>query len=196
VLLIVKAVCPVGEIAAFFVAAVIAIASGLTGDIMNDFKAGAIMNTNPKAQWLGECAGGLIGAFVTLGMFFILLKAYGPSAFGNPELFPAPQAGAVAAIAGGIPHPAAFWIGLAAGCILYVAGLPVMTLGLGVYLPFYLSATAFLGVALRFIPRNFAPKRLKQGDGMIIASGCLGGEAVAGVIIALIQALRGIFTAI
>ncbi|GMO29272.1 MAG: oligopeptide transporter, OPT family [Termitinemataceae bacterium] len=193
IMLAVKAIYPAGEVAAFFTAAIIAIATGLTGDVMNDFKAGAIMNTSPKAQWLGECVGGLLGAFVALGMFFIVLKAYGASAFGNHEFFPAPQASAVAAMVGGIPHVESFWLGLILGAVLYTAGLPVMTLGLGVYLPFYLSATAFLGVVLRLAAEKIAPNWSKKEDGMIIASGCLGGEAVVGVILALIQAFRGIF---
>jgi uncharacterized oligopeptide transporter (OPT) family protein len=97
----------------------------------------------------------------------------------------------VAAMVGGIPHMNSFLIGVVTGCLLYVVNFPVMTLGLGVYLPFYLSATAFLGGALKFIVEKVAPKWDKKGDGLIIASGLLGGEAVVGVIIALIQAIRG-----
>ena len=82
-----------------------------------------------------------------------------------------------------------FIIGLIAGCILYVLNFPVMTLGLGVYLPFYLSLTAFIGGALKFLVQKFAPEFDKGGNGLIIASGLLGGEAVVGVIIALIQAI-------
>ena len=84
---------------------------------------------------------------------------------------------------------ASFLSGLVAGCILYILNFPVMTLGLGVYLPFYLSLTAFIGGAARFLVQKFAPQFEKGGNGMIIASGLLGGEAVVGVIIALIQAI-------
>ena len=66
-------------------------------------------------------------------------------------MFPAAQAGAVAAMVGGISHMPAFIVGLIAAIALYIAGFPVMTLGLGVYLPFYMSATAFIGGAIRFI---------------------------------------------
>ena len=158
---------------------------------MNDFKAGHILKSDPKAQWFAECIGGLIGTFVSVGVFYIILTAYGPAAFGNPEGFIAPQAGMVAAMVGGIPHMTSFLIGLVAGCVLYIVNFPVMTLGLGVYLPFYLSATAFIGGALRFIVQKAAPEWEKKGTGMIIASGLLGGEAVIGVIIALIQAVQG-----
>lgn len=191
ILLAAKAASSIGQTEAFLVAAVVAIACGLAGDVMNDFKAGHILHSDPKAQWLGECIGGIIGAFVTVGVFYTILTAYGPTAFGNPEMFIAPQAGAVAAMVGGIPHMTAFLIGLIAGCVLYIVNFPVMTLGLGVYLPFYLSATAFIGGALKFIVEKAAPDWDKKGSGLIIASGLLGGEAVVGVIIALIQAVQG-----
>ena len=102
VLLAAKAVSSIGQTEAFLVAAVVAIACGLAGDVMNDFKAGHILHSDPKAQWLGECIGGVIGSFVTVGVFYTILTAYGPTAFGNPEMFIAPQAGAVAAMVGGI----------------------------------------------------------------------------------------------
>ena len=189
VLLAAKAVSSIGQTEAFFVAAIVAIACGLAGDVMNDFKAGYILKTDPKAQWIAECIGGLVGAFVSVGVFYVILTAYGPTAFGNPEMFVAPQAAAVSAMVGGIPHMASFLIGLVAGCVLYILNFPVMTLGLGVYLPFYLSLTAFIGGAARFLVQKFAPQFEKGGNGMIIASGLLGGEAVVGVIIALIQAI-------
>ena len=191
VLLAAKAVSSIGQTEAFLVAAVVAIACGLAGDVMNDFKAGHILHSDPKAQWLGECIGGVIGSFVTVAVFYTILTAYGPTAFGNPEMFIAPQAGAVAAMVGGIPNMTAFLIGLVLGCVLYIVNFPVMTLGLGVYLPFYLSATAFIGGALKFIVEKVAPDWDKKGSGLIIASGLLGGEAVIGVIIALIQAVQG-----
>lgn len=190
VLIATKAVSSIGQTEAFFVAAIVAVACGLVGDVMNDFKAGYILKSNPKAQWLGEVIGGIIGAFVSVIVLLIILKAYGPSAFGNPDMFPAPQASAVAAMVGGISHMPAFLIGLAAAVVLYIVNFPVMTLGLGVYLPFYLSMTAFVGGALRFITMKAAPNFEKGGNGQIIAAGLLGGEAVVGVIIALIQAIQ------
>lgn len=189
VLLAVKAVTSIGQTEAFFVAAIVAVACGLVGDVMNDFKAGHVLNSDPKAQWLGECMGAIIGGFVSVGVLLIIMKAYGPEAFGNPDMFPAPQAGAVAAMVGGISHMPAFLLGLVAAVVLYVLNFPVMTLGLGVYLPFYLSATAFVGGALRFITMKATPRFEEGGSGQIIAAGLLGGEAVVGVIIALIQAI-------
>ena len=84
----------------------------------------------------------------------------------------------------------AFIIGLIVALVLYILNFPVMTLGLGVYLPFYLSATAFIGGALRFVTMKSTPKFEESGNGQIIAAGLLGGEAVVGVVIALIQAIQ------
>lgn len=189
VLIAAKAVSDIGETEAFFVAAIVAVACGLVGDVMNDFKAGHILGTDPKAQFIAECIGGIIGAAVSVGVLMVILNAYGAQSFGS-EMFPAAQAGAVAAMVGGISHMPAFLIGLAAAMVLYITGFPVMTLGLGVYLPFYMSATAFAGGAVRFIVDKIAPEFEKKGTGTIIASGLLGGEAIVGVIIALIVAVQ------
>ena len=97
----------------------------------------------------------------------------------------------VAAMVGGIPHMSSFIAGCIAGLVLYLLKLPVMTLGLGIYLPFYLSLTAMLGGLLKYLTDRFAPKFAQSGLGDIIAPGLLGGEAVVGVILALYQAFSG-----
>lgn len=189
ILIIAKAVSGVSGTAAFFVAAIVAVAAGLTGDVMNDFKSGHILHSDPKAQWIAEVIGGLVGSVVSVGVLMIIVTAYGGEVFGT-EMFPAAQAAAVASMVGGISHMPAFIIGLVVATILYLLKFPVMTLGLGVYLPFYLSATAFVGGALRFILDRAAPKVEKDGVGTIVASGMLGGEAVVGVVIALVTAIQ------
>ena len=183
-----------GAEAAILVAAVVAVACGLTGDVMNDFKAGDILGTDPKAQWIAEAIGALVGGFVSVLVLMVILKAYGASAFGDATQFPAAQAAAVSAMAKGISCMPAFLIGLAAAIILYCLNFPVMTLGLGVYLPFYMSATAFIGGLLRFIVDKVKPGMEEtEGTGQIIAAGVLGGEGVVGVVIAIIMACQIIF---
>lgn len=191
VLLVVKTISSIGQNEALFVAAIVAIACGLTGDVMNDFKAGHILKTNAKAQWIAEVIGGFIGAVVSVFVFYFMLKAYGGNAF-NDGTFAAAQAHAVSAMIKGISNYPVFMFGLAAAAILYCLKLPVMTFGLGVYLPFYLSATAFIGGALRFIVDKFLPNFEKESKGQIIASGVLGGEGVVGVVIAIIVAVKAI----
>ncbi len=192
VLLIARLVSPTTtEVSGIFIAAIVATACGLVGDVMNDFKAGHVLKTDPKAQWTAELIGGLVGAVVSAIVVLAIVTAYGSEAFGNPKLFPAAQASAVAAMAGGIQNTEIFFTGLGIATILYVLGFyPVMTLGLGVYLPFYLSFTAAIGALIRFLLDKLCPQFEKKGKGTVIAAGLLGGEAVVGVIIAIILALQ------
>ena len=156
---------------------------------MNDFKAGHILHTDPKAQWLAEVIGAVIGGIVSVLILAVILKAYGAEAFGG-DMFPAAQASAVAAMVGGISHMPAFLLGMAAAVILYCVNFPVITLGLGVYLPFYMSATAFIGGVIRFLVDRFASDFEKDSKGTIIASGLLGGESIVGVVIAIVMAVQ------
>lgn len=192
VLIAAKAVTDIGQTEGFFIAAVVAVACGLVGDVMNDFKEGHMLKTSAKSQWFAEAVGGIIGAVVSVFVLVTVVKAYGPSVFTEGEMFTAAQANTVAAMVGGISHMPSFIAGLIAAVVLYFVNFPVMTLGLGVYLPFYMSATAFIGGALRFIVDKFFPSFEKDAKGQIIASGLLGGEAIVGVVIALITAVQAL----
>lgn len=192
VLIAAKAVTSIGETEGFFVAAVVAVACGLVGDVMNDFKEGYILKSDPKAQWIAEAVGGVIGAVVSVFILTAIIKAYGPSVFTDGQMFTAAQANTVAAMVGGISNISVFVIGMTIAVVLHFLNFPVMTLGLGVYLPFYLSATAFIGGVLRFIADKFFPNFEKNSKGQIIASGILGGEAIVGVVIAIVMAVQAI----
>lgn len=189
VMAIAKLACSLNVQQSVFVAGIVAIAAGLTGDVMNDFKAGYVLNSNPKAQWIGEFIGGVIGAVVAVFVMVILVKAYGGGVFGS-EMFPAAQAAAVASVVGGIPNVPVFFAGFVASIVIYFI-TPIFTmLGLGIYLPAYLSMTAFVGGTLRFIVQKASPEFDRKTTGSVLASGFLGGEGFVGVLIALIQALQ------
>lgn len=190
VLLVAKAVSGVGQIEAFFVAGVVAVACGLTGDVLNDFKSGYILKTNSKAQLISETIGSIIGAIVSVVVLFVMFEAFG--AMGPGTELPAPQAYAVSTMVGGLPNVTAFIIGLILGTVLYVINVPAMTLGIGIYLPMFISTTVFIGGALAFIVGKINPEIKRSDKGVIVASGMLGGEGVTGVVIAIIKAVNGL----
>lgn len=206
VLLIVAAVSSTAQVQLFFVAGVIAVACGLAGDVMNDFKAGNVLGTDPKAQWIGQAIGGVLGAFVAVAVMFVLVAAYGADAFGGDGAFVAAQANVVATMVSGVPSVPAFALGLVGGCALYLLGLPVMMLGLGIYLPFYMSFTAFLGAMAKVaydavckrrrvkLAPDEAERKLKAQEetSLVAASGLLGGESVVGVLIAFASVAMGL----
>jgi uncharacterized oligopeptide transporter (OPT) family protein len=205
VLLVVAALADVTLVQLFFVAGVIAVACGLAGDVMSDFKAGHILGTDPRAQWIGQAIGGVVGAVIAVMVMTVLLQAYGPEAFGPQGSFVSAQASVVATMISGIPSVPAFVIGLIAGFVLYLANIPAMMLGLGIYLPFYLSFSAFLGAVAKAVfdrvcrfrrralpPEDVAARQEAQDrTGLVIASGLLGGESVVGVLVALYAVFLG-----
>ncbi len=183
VLLAVKVFIAPGNVEAFLIAGVVAVACGLAGDALQDFKAGHILKSDPKAQIIAEAIGGFIGAFVSVVVLFVLLKAYGKMGPGT-ELV-APQAYAVSTMVSGLPNATAFVVGLILGTVLYFFKVPVAPLGIGIYLPMVISTAAAIGGILRYVVQKVAPE--KDGSGTLIASGFLGGEGVTGVLIALIK---------
>ncbi len=180
----------------FLGAAVVAVACGIVGDVMNDLKAGNALDTDPRDQFAGMAVGGLVGAVVASLMLMALAGAYGPEAFGpeatGADTFVAAQASVVATMAGGIPHVGVFFGALAAGFVMALLKLPVMTLGLGVYLPFHMSASAGLGALVRIVVehrhRDDDPeaKAAREARWQAAASGLLGGESLVGVVTAFV----------
>ena len=205
-LLLIAAFADLVQVQLFFIAAVVAVACGLAGDVMNDFKAGRMLGTSPKAQIAGQAIGGVLGAFVSVAVMFVLLEAYGAEAFGAGGSFVAAQASVVATMVSGIPHVPAFAIGLIVGFALYCLGLPSMMIGLGIYLPFYLSLTAFLGCMAKLaydcwsrrllskLPEEerAAKTAARQESGLVVASGLLGGESIVGIVLALGVTVAGL----
>lgn len=211
VLLVIAALGESDQVRLFFVAGVVAVACGLAGDVMSDFKTGKIIGTDPRAMWIGQAIGALIGCAVSVAVMCALLNAYGADAFGPGKLFVSAQASVVATMVSGIPSVSAFALGLVAGVALYCLGIPSMMLGLGVYLPFYMTLSASLGAAVKIAYDRVASIRNTRASGnattnantdadetsheetgIIIASGVLGGESIVGVIIALASVASGL----
>lgn len=211
VLLVIAALGESDQVRLFFVAGVVAVACGLAGDVMSDFKTGKIIGTDPRAMWIGQAIGALIGCAVSVAVMCALLNAYGADAFGPGKLFVSAQASVVATMVSGIPSVSAFVLGLVAGVALYCLGIPSMMLGLGVYLPFYMTLSASLGAAVKIAYDRVASIRNARANGdattnantgtdetsheeagIIVASGVLGGESIVGVIIALTSVASGL----
>lgn len=184
-LLIIRLIFPeVSLMNLFLLAAIVTVACGLAGDTLNDFKVGQMFGTDPKDQWVAQCIGALIGAVVSAVVLFALNEVYGASAFGLGQMFVAAQSQVVAIMAAGVPHMPSFVFGLVAGVVLTLLGVPIMTLGLGVYLPLYLTLTVAVGGLLRFILERVF--HVSADTGIAAASGVLGGESLVGVALAFL----------
>lgn len=182
VMLLIQVIWSPSLLVLFLTAGLVTVACGLSGDVMNDLKSGHMLGTDPKQQILAEGIGGVIGAAISVCVLFVMHKSFG--GFGTDAL-PAPQARAVASMASGLGSSPVFYIGIALGLILFLVNIPASALGLGIYLPSYISIIVGVGYILSAI----AKKITKASDNTmnLVSSGLLGGEGISGVIIAIIS---------
>lgn len=187
ILLAVRIFVDINTVQAFFIAACVAVSCGYSGDLLNEYKAGYILGTNPKAQLISQIAGGVVGVLVSGASMFAIIGQF--KGVGPHTGLSAGQAFAVSQMIKGIGSPVVFFSAVVIGSLLYLFKVPSMTLGLGMYLSFEISAAIFLGGFIRFLVERLKPEF--REDGNIVASGFLGGEGITGVSVAIIKMFIG-----
>src|SRR5690625_6405015 len=103
---------------------------------------------------------------------------------------PSPILLSTSSLNSGNPNIKAFLTGLFIVIILYMLNFPAMMLGLGIYLPVFISSTAFIGGLIHIIVKKVF-KMDQEDKGVIVASGLLGGEGVTGVAVAITRVISG-----
>lgn len=211
-------------IALFVTAAVIAIAA-IANDNLQDLKAGWLLGATPWKQQVALLLGCLVGAFVIPPVLGFLYQGYGFSgAMPRPDMDPsqalaAPQATLMTAIASGIFTRQLNWfmiiLGVALGAVLIAVDallqkttrhgrLPVLAVGLGIYLPPTVSMTLVVGAVFAWLLERILRRRARiarapyeqyaanaQRRGVLIASGLIVGESLVGVLLAATIGLSG-----
>lgn len=185
VLLAVRALVNVSAEHAFFIAAIVAVACGYAGDMMNDYKSGAILKTNPTAQFFIELIGGFFGALTASVAFLAII--YSAGGVGVQAGLPAAQAHSVSAMVQGLGNPVIFAIAALVGCVLTLFfEIPTMIVGIGMMLTDYgLALPIFLGGIFEYLSRSHLKKDSQQAIQMG-AAGLLGGEGIMGTVLAII----------
>jgi putative OPT family oligopeptide transporter len=202
-----------GPIAVMYLAGLICSAAAIAGDNMQDLKCGHVVGATPWRQQLFQVVGVIAAAVVIPLILQLLDNQYGigrPSP--NPNAIPnsvlaAPQAGLMMALAGGIFGAGIKWNFIMMGFALAVALIvldkiqekrgsafrfPVLAVAVGVYLPLGLSVPIFIGGVLAWmVKRKSAALSEKQWQrresvGLLVASGLITGEALMGVMVALL----------
>jgi uncharacterized oligopeptide transporter (OPT) family protein len=184
VLLAVRLFVRVDDIQAFLIAAIVAVACGYAGDAMNDYKTGAILGTDARAQFVTQFLGGFVGVFAAVFGLFVLILQYG-GVGGNTGLTAA-QAHSVTALVNGIGDPVVFGLALLVGVLLYVNGVPAMIIGIGMILSLGMATAIFLGGLTSVMVRKFVKNEEATNVGNVISAGLLGGEGITGTILAFV----------
>nr|WP_313097347.1 oligopeptide transporter, OPT family [Moraxella sp. CTOTU48717] len=210
----------VTALALFCGSAVLCVAT-ISNDNLQDLKTGYLVKATPWRQQIALMIGVVVGALVISPILELLYKAYGfTGALPRPDMdvsqaLGAPQATLMTTIAKGIFAHNLNWdfilIGVLIGTVLIVAdtllrktsagkySLPVLAVGMGIYLPPTINMPIFIGSVLAWWIKNRITKnsaaaqrernlKLAERKGTLFAAGLIVGESLIGVIMAFIIA--------
>ncbi len=200
---------------ALFTVSVVLATATVSNDNLQDLKTGFLVGATPWRQQAALVVGCVVGALVIPPVLNLLYVAYGfPGAMARAGMDPAqalaaPQATLMAAIAKGIFGHALDWtsvlIGIVGGIVFIVADaalrrarlgrIPVLAVGIGLYLPPTVGVTLALGAILGWLinirlgARPDADQARRRG--VLLASGFIVGESLVGVALAAVIGASG-----
>ncbi|MEQ8335771.1 MAG: oligopeptide transporter, OPT family [Cyclobacteriaceae bacterium] len=200
-----------GAAGAILVGAVVCCAAAIAGDNMQDLKAGYILGATPRNQQVMQMIGVIAGALLIAPVLNLLLasKGIGSPTAEHPNPLTAPQATLMMSVATGIFGGELPWtiitIGGCIGVLIIITDLylkkrgsafrmPVLAVAVGLYLPFELDSSIFVGGLIAWaLDRSFRKNKVStelkdsaSNSGLLIASGLITGEALMGILIALL----------
>lgn len=200
-----------------FTASIVITTACISNDNLQDLKTGLLVEATPWRQQVALIIGCFVGALVIAPVLEILYRAYGFSgALPRPDMDPsqalsAPQATLMTAISQGIFTNKLEWTyiltGVGLGAVLItidaflkkvsnkVFSLPVIAVGIGIYLPPSINTPVIVGAFLAWImARHIAKLGNKEVSakaerfGTLFSAGLIVGESLMGVILAFIIA--------
>jgi putative OPT family oligopeptide transporter len=186
-----------GVAAVLGVAAVVCVACSVSGSLIQDLKAGHLLGGTPWKMELVEIISVILLAFFLMAPIIALHEANLDTGGIGGRALPAPQAGLMAQLAKGIVGGQMAWgllgIGAAFGVALLLCGArSPMLVAVGMYLPFETSSAIFLGGLIKWIvdrrteKRSAADKLQIEEKGTLLASGLIAGEAIVGILLAVV----------
>lgn len=159
-----------GVAATLAVAAVVACVAGVSGDMMQDWKAGHILGGTPWKMQIGGLIGVIAAALILVLPMMILDKVPGDPtahAIGVSDDLPAPQAGLMAMMAKGIVGGEMAWPLVIAGMFFSIALILIkspspMLIAVGMYLPFSTTCAIFVGGVFKYFTDKNADKTAER----------------------------------
>lgn len=197
-----------GPIAVIYLAGLICTSAAIASDNMQDLKCGHLLGATPWKQQIFQITGVIAAALVIPVVLHVLDQGYGIGRTSplNPDAnpLPAPQAGLIRDLSTGIFGAGIEWgyiyLGFALAVVLIILDeiqkrrgasfrFPVLAVAIGIYLPLGMSVPIFIGGALHLWQKKRRGEKHDPEKGLLIASGLITGEALMGVVIALLAVL-------
>lgn len=219
-----EAIKMIGSVVAIGCMVVVGSALAIANDTMQDLKVGQMVGATPWKQQLMLIIGVVVSSFVIPPILQLLYDAYGiGGVFPRPNMNPAqmlaaPQAGLMAAVAQGVFTHQIEWGMISIGCVIaaicvvideylkrnHNTRLPVLAVGLGIYLPLDSSIPVVIGGMLSYIvsvrllrvyrahgkTNNEEELNQHRHRGLLLACGLVAGASLMGVMLAIPFALK------
>ena len=196
---------------ALFVTAIVFGVATISNDNLQDLKTGELVGATPWRQQVALVLGVSFGALVIPPILGLLNTTFGfQGAPGTgPNALAAPPAALISAIAQGVLGGDLDWnlieLGIGIGAIaiiideslrkLGMGSLPVLAVGMGIYLPMGLTLLIPMGAVVGSIYNRWASRsantELAERLGVLAATGLIAGESLFGVAFAGIAAASG-----
>ncbi|HEX4453045.1 MAG TPA: oligopeptide transporter, OPT family [Kofleriaceae bacterium] len=200
---------PAGPVAAILIGGVVCCAAAIGGDNLQDLKCGQLVGSTPYKQQIMQIVGVVVAALAMAPVLNLLNDAY---KIGSDGL-PAPQANLMGTVAQGVFEGNLPWTVIGIGAAIAVAvitidvilehrrssvRIPVMAFAVGVYLPFDLNLSIFLGGIVAFLVNRVLDRMNASAErrgvvermGLLAAAGFITGEALMGIAMAVPVALK------
>lgn len=180
-----------------FAGALLSAAGAAAATMMNTFKAGSVVKSNPEALLTAQTLGSITGALIGSVSIFMLYRAYG---FGS-ETLPSPLSyswGVIAAALqeGKVPPSIDLFIGAGAAVgslVLAALNLSAISFGIGMIIPPSYSSLVFIGGLISYwVEKKYPDKAIqkeKVGEGYALCAGFIAGEGLVLVISAFYTVL-------
>lgn len=202
----------IGSVIAIGTMVVIGAALSISNDTMQDLKVGQIVGSTPWKQQTMLMLGVIVSSFVIPPILQLLYDAYGiGGVFPRPnmdvtQMLAAPQAGLMATVAKGVFSHELSWNMIGVGALIAVfciiadeilkkqfnTRLPVLAVGLGIYLPLDSSVPCVIGGVLAYIVQWRLKHKYQSSDvhanehrGVLFCCGIVAGASIMGVLLAI-----------
>jgi len=201
---------------------IISVGIAISNDTMQDLKVGQVVGATPWKQQLMLVLGVIVSAFVVPPILELLFNAYGiGGVFPHPgmnkaQMLSAPQAALMATVAQGVYTHNLNWSMIILGAVIglicimideivkrFGTRLPVLAVGLAIYLPMNTTIPVVIGGLLAHLinvrlNKTYNNKRAEYESqiskhrhrGLLLACGIVAGASIMGVILAIPFAIK------
>ena len=200
---------------------VMGVGIAISNDTMQDLKVGQVLGATPWKQQVMLVIGVLVCSFIVPPILELLYNAYGiGGVFPRPDMnkaqmLSAPQASLMATVAQGVYTYNLAWSMIGTGAVIAVicivideilkrrgTRLPVLAVGLGIYLPMSATVPIIIGGVLSYfvqmrLNKIYPPRSghdsviaTHRHRGLLLACGIVAGASIMGVLLAIPFAIK------